>query len=200
MKPIRAARRRNFFSVLMLLAAAHAPAQAQAMPSDAPGAHDHPLVARWPGSWLVGQDVSPKDEAAIPAGAKEGDTVKVEGRITRLYYLSPPDRNPFDVQRGYEAALEQSGFERLDACAGTCGERPLDYWYHPIQTVSQDKFEGWSAETLLQMWRQPGDERYWYGTLTRNGATTHVSVLSAPAGIQDLRNRYVTTVVQIVEP
>lgn len=198
MKPIRAARRRILLSSVLLVAAIQA--QGQPMQADAPGAQDHPLVPRLPGSWLVGQDVRSADEATIPVGPRDGDTVKVEGRITRLYYLSPPDRRPFDVQNNYEAALEQGGFERRDACSGTCGERALDYWYQPMRSFSLDKLEGWSAEALLQMWRQPGDERYWYGTLTRNGATAHVSVLSAPSGIQDLRNRYVTTVVQIVEP
>jgi hypothetical protein len=170
------------------------------MPLDAPGAQDHPLVSRMPGSWLVGRNERPADEATFPTGDRDGDAIKVEGKVTQLFYLAPPDRSSFDVQRSYEGALQQAGFERRDSCASACGERDLTYWYKPAAAVSQDKLEGWSGEKLLQMWREPGDERYWYGTLTRDGRTTHASVLSAPSGIQDLRTRYVTTVVQVVEP
>jgi OOP family OmpA-OmpF porin len=92
--------------------------QAQGLPADASGARDHPVLTRYKGSWLVGQDVKDFDAAAIAAGPKDGDVVKVEGRITRLYYLGPAGRSVLEVQRNYEDALQKAGAVKRDACAG----------------------------------------------------------------------------------
>lgn len=175
--------------------------QAQALPADAPGAKDHPAITRYAGSWLVGQDVKEFDAAAIAAGPKDSDIVNVEGRITRLYYLAPAGRSVLEVQRNYEAALEKAGATRRDACAGNaCGSRALGPRQIQLPAAAAGQVEGWSGQTLLEMWRGGGADRYWYGTLERGGVTWHVSVLSAPSGVIALKDKHVGTVVQIVEP
>lgn len=69
-----------------LLVSASAAATAQSMPADAPNARDHAVLSRYAGSWLVAQDVKEFDQASLPAGST--DVVKLEGRVTRLFYLT----------------------------------------------------------------------------------------------------------------
>jgi OOP family OmpA-OmpF porin len=194
-------RRMNALAALVLAAAAML-AQAQALPADAPGAKDHPAIARYAGSWLVGKEVKEFDAAAIATGPKDSDLVNVEGRITRLYYLAPAGRSALEVQRNYEAALEKAGATRRDACSGeACGSRKLGAGKVRLKAAAAGKVGGWSGDTLLEMWRDRGaEQRYWYGTLSRGGAAWHVSVVTAPSGLAALRDRHVGTVVQIVEP
>ena len=104
----------RLLSVLGLLASASL-AMAQSMPADAPNARDHAVLSRYAGSWLVAQDVKNFDQASIPSG--DTDVVKLEGRVTRLFYLAPAGKSVLEVQRNYEQALERAGASKLDACA-----------------------------------------------------------------------------------
>ncbi|MBR0881626.1 hypothetical protein JQ608_31610 [Bradyrhizobium liaoningense] len=91
-----------------------APAVARAaMPADAPDARDHALISRYAGSWLVAQDVQGFDQVGMPRGSQNGEVVKVEGRVTRLFYLAPAGKSALEVQRNYEQALERAGAARL---------------------------------------------------------------------------------------
>jgi OOP family OmpA-OmpF porin len=189
----------RLLSVLGLLASASL-AMAQSMPADAPNARDHAVLSRYAGSWLVAQDVKSFDQVSIPSG--DADVVKLEGRVTRLFYLAPAGKSVLEVQRNYEQALERAGASKLDACADNCGRRnfkPLrDLPANP--QLAKVSLEGWTPITLLQQWQETGSERYWYGTLNVSGTTLHVAVLSAKPGTIALANKYVATVVEIVEP
>ena len=102
----------------------HAGAGAQALPADVAGGKDHPVLSRYAGSWLVATENRAFDAIAMPAGPKEGDVVKLEGRIVRNYYLAPAGRSVLEVQRNYEQALERAGAVRRDACVmPSCGAR-----------------------------------------------------------------------------
>ncbi len=182
------------------LVAAASGAMAQGMPADAPNARDHALLSRYAGSWLVAQDVKEFDSASLPAGST--DVVALEGRVTRLFYLAPAGKSVLEVQRNYEQALERAGASRRDSCAESCGNRI----FKPLREqpanpqLPKASLEGWSPITLLQQWQETGSERYWYGTLTASGTTLHVAVLSAKPGTIALANKFVATVVEIVEP
>jgi outer membrane protein OmpA-like peptidoglycan-associated protein len=171
-----------------------------AMPADAPAARDHAAISRYASSWLVAQDVKNFDQVSLPQG-QNGEVVKVEGRITRLFYMSPAGKSVLEVQRNYEQALERASAVKQDGCTEDCGSRrfgPLRV--EPAQpSLPKAGLEGWSPITLLQQWQAPGTERYWYGTMNAAGATLHVAVLSAKAGTIVLSDKYVATVVEIVE-
>ncbi|MBR1122237.1 OmpA family protein [Bradyrhizobium lablabi] len=171
-----------------------------AMPADAPDARDHALISRYTGSWLVAQDAKNFDQVGIPLNS--GEVVRVEGRVTRLFYLAPGGKSVLEVQRNYEQALERAGAVRRDGCAEDCGSRNfVQFRAVPANpSLPKAQLEGWSPITLLQQWQTSGTERYWYGTVNASGTTLHVAVLSAKPGTIALADKYVATVVEIVEP
>lgn len=181
----------------LLLALAAAPASAQ-MPPDAPGAKDHPVISRYAGSWLVGQELRGYDELVLPAGPSA--TARVDGKVSRLFYLGPAGRGVAEVQRNYEDALAKAGAKKIDACAGDCGSRAFRPLRKPPQALSAGQLEGWSAKTLTDEFQDRAEPRYWYGTLEAGGRTLHVVVMSAHSAIQALRDKHVATLVQVIEP
>lgn len=175
-------------------------ALAQGMPADAPNARDHAVLSRYAGSWLVAQDVKEFDQASLPTSST--DVVKLEGKVTRLFYLAPAGKSVLEVQRNYEQALERAGASKQDACVESCGGRSFKLLNQQPANPQLGKasLEGWSPITLLQQWQETGTERYWYGTMNASGTTLHVAVLSAKPGTIALASKYVATVVEIVEP
>lgn len=91
---------------------------------DVSGAKDHPLIKRFTGSWLVGYQQIGFDAAAFPSRfGLEGmneliEPISVEGQITRLLYLAPPGKRPYEVQKNYVAALKAAGYKETLSCAG----------------------------------------------------------------------------------
>lgn len=117
----------------MVLAAALSASAALAQLSDVKGSKDHPMVSRYAGSVIIGYDFRKFDEFVIPLGplkraANQQDfelakSQRVEGRVTRILYVGPPDRSPLEIVRNYELELKKSGFEPFYTCAATqCGE------------------------------------------------------------------------------
>ncbi|HNR92701.1 MAG TPA: OmpA family protein [Dokdonella sp.] len=100
----------------------------------AAGGGDHPLVGRYESSELVGRHVSAFDEVELMNGPITGDRgigapgwMRVEGRITLLYYRLPEGRSSLEVLRNYQASLEAKGFAIAFTCAtsnGSCYETP----------------------------------------------------------------------------
>lgn len=175
-------------------------AAAQGMPADAPGIKDHPALTRYAGSWLYAGEERDFDEVVLPSG--ENKTARIEGRLTRLFYLSPAGKTIADVHRNYETALERAGAARIDGCTG-CKRRPLKSLDGDEKSKkrSTGEIDGWSTTTMLQYDIDGRDEpRYWYGTLGSAGGLLHVAVLSGEPGIMALKGKYVATLVVIVQP
>ncbi|MBX3605583.1 MAG: OmpA family protein [Piscinibacter sp.] len=169
------------------------------MPPDAAGARDHPVISRYAGSWLVGQDLRGYDELTLPSG--ETATARVDGKLSRLFYLGPAGRGLAEVQRNYEDALARAGAKKIDACAGAgCGARDFNPLRQPPRQLAAGKLEGWDGKTLTDEFQARDDMRYWYGTLDAAGHTLHVVVLSARSAVQALRDKHVATLVQVIEP
>lgn len=174
----------------------------QAMPADVEAGKDHPALGRYAGSWLVAVENRDFDATAVPAGPKEGDSVPLEGRITRLFYLSPTGRSVLEVQRNYEQALEKAGAIRRDSCAmPACGARSF-YWFGDARgkELATSEIDGWDAKTLVDQWLNRDSVRWWYGTLNANGTTLHIAVLSGKPGVIQLAAKHAATIVQIVQP
>ncbi len=106
--------------LLIGLCAPFAAAQQQAEP-DRSGCKDHPLMSRYPGSYISFCDQEEFDEFALPLGkmvaeSKFARNQHLEGKITYLDYVAPEGRSVLEVFRNYQAALSQGGFETLFAC------------------------------------------------------------------------------------
>lgn len=177
---------------------------------DVPGSSDHPLVTRFPGSRLIGFLQRDWDSASFPLSA-EVDTssqrlkkaVDVEGRLTRLYYLSPVAKTPLEVYRSYQQAFAKAGLKVLFSCETNCGQlffhwrfgklRSDTRWVKDSLYAADGGGSRWNIEDAIAE-----DGRGTYGTLTRGATTLHVFFYTSIAGYAP--TNAAATVIEIVEP
>ena len=153
------------FIIAVLFCVAAAVLGARADESDIEGSKDHPLVSRYPGSFIKQYRIAEFDEFALPLG-KLKDSVPeksqhLEGKITFIEYGTPPERSELEVYRNYEGALKTAGFEILFSCAHKegCGEGSPTLW----------------RELGAQNWSQD-NQRILSGKLSRPEGDVYVSV------------------------
>ncbi len=97
---------------------------------DTQGSKDHPLISRYPGSFIDHYMQKEFDEFILPLSKTvNGKPVKSqpwEGKITAIEYKAPAGRSTLEVFRNYQAALRQAGFESLFTCEmkGCGGDTP----------------------------------------------------------------------------
>jgi len=113
-----------FSAALLLLSLSATTALGQA--KDLPGSKDSPVVSRYPGSVIQEYRAHAFDEYKFPIGivTKEGEpkTQTIEGKVTRISYTNPEGRSSLEIDRNYETALKNAGFETVFACKGdACG-------------------------------------------------------------------------------
>jgi outer membrane protein OmpA-like peptidoglycan-associated protein len=127
---------------------------AAAQDQDMEGSKDHPLISRYPGSYIAKYLTKEFDEFSLPLGPVEEENKitknqPLEGKITRIVYVAPAGRTVLEVFRNYQAALKKAGFETLFTCGPQgCGSTvanayansgdSLDYWgpEHGIHYIS----------------------------------------------------------------
>jgi len=112
-----------FVAVVFCVAAAAVSARAQS--KDVEGSKDHPLISRYPGSFIREYHTTDFDEFTLPLGKVNGGVLvksqHLEGKITYINYATPPERSDLEVYRNYEEALKTAGFEVLFACVHNDG-------------------------------------------------------------------------------
>ncbi|SPE17560.1 OmpA family domain-containing protein [Candidatus Sulfotelmatomonas gaucii] len=136
--------------LLIGLAAPFAATQDQ----DVEGSKDHPLISRYPGSYIAKYLTKEFDEFALPLGPVDVENTitknqPLEGKITRIVYVAPAGRTVLEVFRNYQDALTKAGFETLFTCGPQgCGSTianayansgdSADYWgpEHGIHYIS----------------------------------------------------------------
>src|ERR1035438_5174721 len=106
--------------------AAFAAQVASAQRPDMQGSKDHPLVTRYPGSFISQYSYTELDEVMFPLGKANGGgkfdkSQRVEGKVTRIGYESPAHRSALEIYRNYESALLKSGFQVLWSCVNNDG-------------------------------------------------------------------------------
>jgi OmpA-OmpF porin, OOP family len=94
------------------------------------------MASRYAGGVIIGYDFRRFDEFVIPLDvlrrAADGKTFepsrsqRVEGTVTRILYVGPPDRSPLEIVRNYELELQKTGFERLYTCPGVSAVNRID--------------------------------------------------------------------------
>ena len=88
---------------------------------------DHPLVSRYPGSFIREYDQKEYDEFELPVASngpnKPCKTQHLEGKVTFIRYIPPKGRSMLEVFRNYELGLQKAGFEEILKCADAaeCG-------------------------------------------------------------------------------
>ena len=88
---------------------------------DVEGSQDHPLISRYPGSFITKYLTKEFDEFTFPLGKLTNannftKSQHLEGKITRIVYVGPAGRSVVEVFRNYQGALKKAGFETLFTC------------------------------------------------------------------------------------
>ena len=100
-------------------------ATAVAREQDVEGSKDHPLISRYPGSFIVAYDQKEFDEYELPVGKARADQTlnsqHLEGKITLIEYACPEGRTSLEIYRNYQMALQKGGFRELFACVDVAG-------------------------------------------------------------------------------
>jgi OOP family OmpA-OmpF porin len=192
----------KLFSILMVLPFFGVATNAWAQQQDSPDTADHPVVSRYTGSFIDGQQVIDFDGYTLPIGpaviSPEGqrvpsEKISLEGKVTRTLYRGPKGRSTLEILRNYQSALESAGFEILYTCGDDCGF--LFHWifYHEREQRI------WSTETSGGAFDIPQDLRYVAAKGMVGDRTVHVSVMVAfDAGFGSLSKQPIT-LVEVIE-
>ncbi len=193
----------SLLTTVVILAMTVTPRATWAQTQDSPGSQDHPMITRYPGSFIDGYELRTFDSFRLPIGpavpTPEGQRVPskkldLEGKITRILYRGPVGRSTLEILRNYRSALEGAGFDTLFTCAGDdCGY--LFYWtlYHDEKQRLKNTRSSGSAFDI------PQDVRYLAAKGMVQGTEVHVSLLLAfDAGFSELSKRPVA-LLEVIE-
>jgi OmpA-OmpF porin, OOP family len=124
---------------------------------DVAGSKDHPLISRYPGSYIEEYEQKEYDEYELPVGASASDepckTQHLEGKITLIRYVPPKGRSALEIFRNYEQALQKAGFQQVFKCtdAAQCGQgNPKKLGF----------YGGWSNRYLAAKLSRPDGDVY----------------------------------------
>lgn len=163
---------------------------------DVVGSQDHPMISRYAGSTILGYDVREFDEFVLPTGpvrrlttgvgVEPSESLRVEGKVTRILYVAPADRSPLEVLRNYEQGLQTAGFETLYSCSGReCGEDDGDLSEHYLYNRDRELSDappgasGVPGQITEFAFSFPRDQRYVVGRLARPEGDVYASVYVA---------------------
>lgn len=139
---------------------------ALAQGKDVEGSQDHPLVSRYPGSFIDKYQFAEFDEASLPLGksidGKPQKSQRLEGKITHISYAVPAGRSILEVYRNYESALRKGGFQILFSCVNNdgCGSSGPAIW----------------APAGNEDWSWGAGQRYLSAKLSRPAGDVYVSL------------------------
>jgi outer membrane protein OmpA-like peptidoglycan-associated protein len=171
-------------ALLLLALTLLAPSGAFAQARDVAGARDFPGIGRFGGSVVSGYQVKDFDAARMQGAAfKDGqpaDARRLEGRITRIAYRTPPGPSILEVSRNFETQLAKAGFETLLACdTDACGGIPFT--------------EAVDVLPIPQMWVDGFNYHYYAGRKSDGGRETYASVIVSE------NNREITAQLTVAE-
>lgn len=205
------------FAAFALSIQASATVAAAPLGADIAGGKDHPLLQRYTDSWLAAYQQVAFDGTTFPTSLTLGhqnefaSPVLVEGKITRLLYVAPLGKSAREIHRNYAQALTSAGLKPLVNCTpqeAACENLSfgLEERYRQVKEADfqagRDKFPPESPEySALQRLGGPNmlgaeDKYFTYGTLSRNGDTTHLLISTGKIYASDV----IATYVEIAEP
>lgn len=174
-----------------------APAGAQEA-EDCETCKDLPLLSRYPGSFLVGQEHREFDEVTVPTGpyAEQPDftqafasTRSFEGKVDKLFYHGPKGRSALEVYANYQEALTKAGFEVLFTCKGEdgCGKN-FSYGFETANPLPTGNIV---AQQGIPDAERP---RYLLARLKRDTGDVYVAMLAADLVQRDNSGVFITLV------
>ncbi|MCS6961025.1 MAG: DUF4892 domain-containing protein [Deltaproteobacteria bacterium] len=148
-----------------------------AQEKDVKGSKDHPLLSRYPGSVIRNYLEKEYEEFFLRTGPvasfvqPEGETLKVEGKVTRINYIAPQGRSAFEVFKNYEKAILDAGGQVIWSCVNEACGKGLS------QALLTGEFRG---EANLMGYNEK-DQRYMAAKLSLGGKEFYVSIFTVGA-------------------
>jgi OmpA-OmpF porin, OOP family len=188
-------------TLLMLMLAVNAFADATIPTADKKGSKDNPLLKRYEGSFIVVYEQQSFGEFTLPLSRLEAVPDKrdshnndyfepkqkksLEGAYTRIVYFQPANRSPLEVLRNYQQEIKSGGgkilFEcKADECGGDAtrssegggGKMSLAMYLYPADRVKDEAFSNGSCALTSAI----SDQRFTSAEMPSVGA--HVSILT----------------------
>jgi len=174
----------------LMLAAAAIPAAAVVPDADIPGAKDHPLIDRYPGSVIDTYTETSFDAFPLAVGPGRNrqieSSIALEGRITVIRYAIDKQRSVLEVFRNYEIFFKEKGYETYYSCSDKdCGGRDFNLAVAPYTTEEGDSWEG---------------QRYLAAVLKRPEGDLHVALyVTKASGLGGARKDQVYARLSVIE-
>ncbi len=152
---------------------------------DLPNSQDHPLISRFPGSYLRYYDTANYDEFNILLNKLEaedivpdyeGEELKLEGEITKSFYIAPAKNSSLEIFKNYEKALTEAGFEIIAVQNGDISASFSRKLYEQVnfKDSEETEFEGLDL--------RGEDGRYLLAKLNRDQGAVYISIFTARHG------------------
>jgi len=191
-------------------------AQADAPKADVARSADHPVLKRFTGSVLAGYSQQDWDQRSFPDASGVSKTedkfnrpVTLEGKVTRLFYLSPLGKSPLEVYRNYQQALAAAGFKTTWQCENEA--QGCTKAYFALDGYERGKGMQWAEGDLpaadkehrnsawpLAMSITYDQGRMTVGTLSSGGRTLNLLLYTSMASNEHTHRA--VTYIEIVEP
>lgn len=128
---------------------------------DIEGSGDHPMISRYEGSYIMGYAYYDYDRIVFPKEEDEDglQTIAPEGEVTRILYVAPEGLSVLQVQRNYQVALQDAGFDLVYECFSGMDVCPRSIYRHyspDFGLRGRDVYMGSDHSYFLA--RLPGDE------------------------------------------
>ncbi len=177
----------GFITIFILLTGALNFAFAQ---QDVEGSEDHPMISRYEGSYIRGYEKYDYDRLTFYTGEEDGELQMIvpEGEVTRILYFQPEGATVLQVQRNYQQALINAGFELVYECFGGMDQIPRSI-FTDFETIG-----GRETRNVFM----GSDHSYFMARLKRESGDVFVSAHSARSDQADEDNQVVTAL-QIME-
>lgn len=152
---------------------------------DVSGGEDHPLISRFPGSYLRYYEHNNYDEFNIPLDRLETEDINsdyketnllLEGEITKNLYIAPEDNSSLEIFRNYETALDETGFEVIARKDGNVATNFSDQLYQ------QAYFKDSEETTFDGLDQRENDARYLLAKMNRDEGDVYISIFVATHG------------------
>ena len=164
---------------------------------DIDGSSDHPIFGRYAGAYITSYSQLGYDELWLPDRVLPAHTQPdradwmrpLEGRVTRIRYVAPPERSTLEVMRNHQRALEAEGFRSVFFCRGNdCISRGRmgEFWEGARGGIGMPS--NWGEQTVYFLSERDGPE----GQVTVGAMAVSSSVYGDPRS----RPIYAVTIVE----
>ena len=160
---------------------------------DIEGSKDHPMISRYEGAYISGYEHYDYDRETFYTGEENGELQEIvpEGEVTQILYFLPAEGlSVLQVQRNYQMALKEAGFEIVYECFSDTDECP----YSVFDGMLGDHYSGDHSKNVFV----GKDQSYFLARLPQDDGNMYVSAHTLLSEWADEDNQPVT-LLQILE-